>query len=46
MDMLIEVLSKIVRDGVTTDTLCVRLAPSLRVFLRLVKSIDQGENPV
>jgi hypothetical protein len=44
MDILIEVLSKVVRDGVTTDTLCERLAPSLRIFLRIVKNIDGGES--
>jgi ribosomal protein L31E len=44
MDILIEVLSKVVRDGVTTDTLSERLAPSLRIFLRIVKNIDSGES--
>jgi len=36
MDALTEVLLRVVKDGVATEALCGRLAPSLRIFLRLV----------
>jgi hypothetical protein len=36
MDVLTLVLSRIVTEGVTTETLCERLAPLLRVLLKVV----------
>lgn len=36
MEILTKVLNRIVTEGVTTETLCERLAPVLRLFLKLV----------
>jgi hypothetical protein len=44
MDALTQVLSRLVVDGVTTETLCERLAPLLRIFLKALEidNIKEG----